>query len=120
MTNYERLQMLEPEELAWVHMNNVTCGGEHGCQLCVYKEWSEDCSKPDRVCIDGHLAFLNREVTEEDEKMYAIAHNNVVIGKYNDMPDEERVKYHIVYRDVAGRKYANVIKPVEEIQSPFV
>ena len=111
MTNYERLQTLDPEELAWVHMNNVTCGGEHGCQLCVWKKWSEDCGENDRTCIKGHMDFLNREVTEEDENIYAIAHNNVVIRIYNDMPDEERAKCKIFYNVVCGRAYADSIEP---------
>lgn len=120
MTNYEMIISLDADELAWVLMNNCTRGGERGCDLCVWKEWSsEECGGEDRSCIQGHREFLKREMTPEDEVIYAVAHNNVVVDIYNNMSDGERSQYRIEYREVNGKKYANVLVPVSDDEKPF-
>ena len=107
MTNYERIIALPKEELAWVLMNNCTSAGDNGCDLCLWKRWSDSCGDRNRSCIDGHREFLDRETTEEDEVIYAIARNNVVISKHNAMPAEDFGKYKVIYREVNGKRYAD-------------
>lgn len=99
MTNYEKIISLPKEELAWIHMNNVTSAGDNGCDLCVWKHYSHECGEMSRSCIQGHLDFLNREITEEDTKMYAIARNNVVVGKHNAMSNKERMEWDVIYEN---------------------
>lgn len=102
MTNYERIMALSKEELAWVLMNDVTSGTKSGCPLCIYKNW-DDCKEIDdsiRVpCIEGHRRWLDREPTEEDERIYRIAKNNVVIDAHIAMDKEEALKWKIVYEN---------------------
>lgn len=102
MNNYERIKNLSKEELAWVLMNDVTSGSLHGCPLCIYKDW-ELCKEMDdsvrASCIEGHRRWLDREPTEEDEKFYKIAKNNVVIDEHIAMDREEAVKWKVVYED---------------------
>lgn len=102
MTNYERIKSLSKEEMAWIFLNNCTSSGFYGCDLCMYKSW-EDCkeiAKEIRVsCIEGHRRWLDREPTEEDEKMYSIAKNNIVIDAHIAMDKEESVKWKVVYEN---------------------
>lgn len=102
MTNYERIKSLPKEELAWIFMNNCTSASPHGCDLCIYKNW-EDCKEiADEIrvsCVEGHRRWLDREPTEEDEKLYAIAKNNVVIDAHIAMDTEEFVMWKVVYEN---------------------
>lgn len=108
MTNEEKIKSLPLEELAWILLNNCTSQGRAGCGFCIYKDYDR-CKVVEgrKSCIDGHLEFLKREQTEDDMRMYSIAKNNVVVGKYNEMSNEEKLNHKIV--NVNG--YAtNIIK----------
>lgn len=50
-------------------------------------------------CIEGHRRWLDREPTSDDEKMYSIAKNNMVIDAHIAMDKEESVKWKVVYEN---------------------
>lgn len=105
MTNYDKLTSLPKEELAWLLMNEVTSdsmGCCHGCPLCIYKDWSEcrEIAEETRLsCIEGHKQWLDRYPTEDDLRLYARAKHNVLVFQHNDIPDEERINYKLVYEN---------------------
>jgi hypothetical protein len=102
MNNFERIKSLSQEELAWVLLNNVTSGDNHGCPCCIYKDWEKCKEIADEIrvsCIEGHRRWLDRQSTEEDKHIFAIAKNNVLVDQYNSMSNEEKLKYRLIYRD---------------------
>lgn len=112
MTNYEKIKNLSKNELAWLLMNDVTSGGKHGCPLCIHKGWKDCKELADDVrlsCIEGHRQWLNREPTEEDAELYAVAKNNDVIDEYNSMSKEEQANW----RTVSENGYITGLERVE-------
>ena len=121
MTNYEMLMDLPQEELAWFLMNNVTC---NECSLCAYryiKEEYELCSRvpegaeverPDNwSCVEGHLKWLKQEPTERDLRLFYVCKHNVAVEQYNNMSNENRMMWDLVYGNAAGdQKYATDFK----------
>lgn len=105
MTNYDRITSLPKDELAWLLMNEVTSdsmGCNHGCPLCIYKDWSECKEIADEIrmsCIEGHRQWLDREPTAKDEVLYARAKHNVLVTEFNDMSQEEMVNHRCVYKN---------------------
>lgn len=119
MTNYDKITSLPKDELAWLLMNEVTSdsmGCNHGCPLCIYKDWSECKEIIDELrmsCIEGHRQWLDREPTENDEILYARAKHNVLVTQYNDLPKDEMINYQLVKEN----GYVTELKYMREILS---
>ena len=98
MTNYERIINLPKEEMIWFMMSDMS--NDNTCPLCIHKGWLDCKDEEDRVtCIEGHRQWLDREPTEEDEKLYAKARHNLLVYQFNNIDAKERLKYHLVYEN---------------------
>jgi hypothetical protein len=115
MTNYEKLTSLPEEEMAWFLMAYAET-----CRVCVYKGSDEDgyCGRGDKAkdnCIGGVRKWVMRESTKDDEKIFAMCKNNVIVERWNSMTPEERngMTCHVENGFVAG------IVPIGEVENPF-
>ena len=104
MKNVSRLRGMTNEQLAYFEMLF------EGCQKCIYRDemgempvmW-DNCdkgSKPEEAtCLQGHLAWLERESTKEDDRMFRLCVHNDLVERYNNLPEHVRYGIRLVYKD---------------------
>jgi hypothetical protein len=109
MTNYEKLTSLPEEEMAWFLMAYAET-----CRFCIYKQECHDRPK-DITCIDGVKEWMKRESTEDDDEIFAICRNNVLVDRWNSMTPEERKGWNCHSQD--GR--LTEIVPIAKVENPF-
>lgn len=109
-TNEQAIASLSTEALAWFLMLH-TDSGMDSCSICTHKdlcfqngfyETVPDAEKPEGVsCIEGHTAWLNREPTDADLKIFATAIWNYQIGLYNASLEEHNMadSDYVIVRD---------------------
>lgn len=104
MKNVSRLRGLTNEQLAYFEMLFDSC------QKCIYLDemgekpamWDncDEGSRPEEeTCLTGHRAWLERESTKEDDRMFQLCVHNDVVDRYNNLPDYVRHGIRLVYKD---------------------
>ena len=92
MDNFERIHELDKNELAWFLM-----AYSDACRCCVYKNKEKKnywhgygCDNEDHedTCIEGYKKWLDREPDEDDDWMFRVCKNNIIVDRWNAMADE--------------------------------